>query len=71
MNGRPECDQDPPDAPAGGKPESFEHIPITERWAPLVRDPDRAAPTPPKLGLRIIASALSLIVLALLLWALA
>ena len=71
MNGTPDSDQDPADPPAGGKPKSFEDIPITERWAPLVRDPESNAPTPAKLGQRIIASALSLIVLALILWALA
>ncbi len=71
MNGRPDSDQDPAEPPAGGKPKSFEDIPITERWAPLVRDPDNDAPMPPKMGQRLIASAVCLIVLALLLWALA
>ena len=71
MNGGPDQDQDPAEAPPDSEPKGFEDIPLTERWAPLVRDPNSKTPAPPKLGQRIIASALSLIVLGLILWALA
>ncbi len=70
MNGRPDDVAEPAETPAGKKPESLADIPITDRWAPLVRDPDSSAPTPPKMGQRVITSALCLIVLALILWAL-
>ncbi len=71
MNGRPGSDQEPVDPPAGKEPKSLGDIPITDRWAPLVRDPEQNSPQPPKMGQRVIASALSLIVLALILWAIA
>jgi hypothetical protein len=69
VNGRPDSEHEPAEAPPEKEPKSLGDIPITDRWAPLVRDPDSSAPTPPKMGQRVIASALSLIVLALILWA--
>ncbi len=71
MSGRPEDDPPPAGPGADDKPASLGDVPITDRWAPLVRDPDRNAAVPPKLGQRMIAAALSLVALALLLWLLA
>ena len=68
MNGDPDNDEQPRETPPEKASEGLGDIPITDRWAPLVRDPERNAPTPPKLGQRLLASALSLIVLALFLW---
>jgi hypothetical protein len=69
VNGRPDSDQELADPPAGKEPKSLSDISITDRWAPLVRDPEQKSPQPPKMGQRAIASALSLIVLTLILWA--
>ncbi len=70
MTGRPDKDREPVETPTDEAPVSLGDIPITDRWAPLVRDPEHNTPQPPKLGQRVLASALCLIVLALILWAL-
>lgn len=69
MSGRPDSDQEPLDTPAEKAPTSLSDIPLADRWAPLVRDPEHPTPPPPKYGQRVLAAALSLIVLALFLWA--
>ena len=70
MNGPPDSDREPVEAPAEKTPTSLADIPIADRWAPLVRNPDKKIEPSPKLGQRTLAALLSLIVLALILWAL-
>ncbi len=69
MNGRPKSDQEPVVTPAEKAPTSLGDIPLADRWAPLVGNPDKPALAPPNPAKRLLASALCLIVLALFLWA--
>jgi hypothetical protein len=69
VNGRPDSEQQPAETPAEKTPTSLGDIPLADRWAPLVGNPEKPALVPPKLAQRLLAAILSLIVLALLLWA--
>ena len=70
MIDRPDSDREPVDVPADDAPVSLADISITDRWAPLVRDPDKKNEPSPKLAQRTLASLICLIVLGLILWAL-
>jgi len=70
VNGRPDDHSTATGAVAGSGPNTLADVSLDERWAPLVRSPGRQAPQPAKIGLRTLVSALCLIVLALILWAL-
>ena len=68
MNGRPEGDPEPVEPPEDKAPTSLSDIPLADRWAPLVGNPDKPALVPPKLAQRLLGSIFCLIVLALFLW---
>jgi len=68
VNGRPDGDQEPVETPANKAPLSLSDIPLSDRWAPLIGNPEKPALVPPKLAQRLAASVLCLLVLALFLW---
>jgi hypothetical protein len=70
LDDRLDNDPKPVEALAEAKPVSLADISITDRWAPLVRDPDKKIEPSLKLGQRTLAALVCLIVLALVLWAL-
>jgi len=70
VNDRPDGDQEPVETPADKTPVSLSDIPLADRWAPLVGNPEKPALVPPKLAQRLLASVLCLLVLALFLWSL-
>jgi hypothetical protein len=70
LGDRLDNDPKPVEAPADQGPVSLADISITERWAPLVRDPDKKIEPSLKLAQRTLAALVCLIVLALVLWVL-
>jgi hypothetical protein len=70
VNGGPDSDRQPAEPPADKAPTSLGDIPLADRWAPLVGNPEKPALVPPKLAQRLLASVLCLVVLALFLWSL-
>lgn len=70
MNDRPHSEKAPLEAPLDEAPVRLVDITLTDRWAPLVRDPNKKIEPSLKLGQRTLASFICLMVLALILWAL-
>jgi hypothetical protein len=71
VSGGPDRDRDPLDTAGDETPVRITDMSMTERWAPLVVDPDQpAAFQPPRHALRALVAAACLIVVGLVLWAL-